>query len=430
MLPVLFRISFDSPATAVLGYFLAALLIAYFAYSGWRGAGPPLSDKASDKDKAAARNARVRRAAVFGIIGAVIARWGLSYALPERFFLGGRGEGIPVHTYGILLASGFMLAVTLAAQLAQREWRGAEGEQKKEQVYDLAFWVFIAAILGSKLLFILVNWRDYSGRWGEYFQSPAKVFEFFGGGLVFYGGLIGASAAAYIYTRVHHFDFLRLADLALPTVSLGQCLGRLGCFSAGCCWGEIGKGGLLWGVHFPGNGAQTLFGNPAGVSSLAYQSQASDRRWVVEATGEILHHAAPGASRISDWVASHGHTLAVHPTQLYESIGQLALFVFLMVMRRHRRFHGQILGLWLLAYSVLRSTVELFRGDVDRGTLHGLLAKSGLTSLAEKVPLEAWYNISTSQFISLGMFVVGAVILYRGGRGVWFHKGAPAPAAA
>ena len=124
--------------------------------------------------------------------------------------------------------------------------------------------------------------------------------------------------------------------------------------------------------------------------------------------------------RISEWVTQHGTTLPVHPTQLFESLGQTLLFVGLLFLRRYRRFHGQIFSLWLMAYAVLRSTVELFRGDAERGTLHGLLANSA-PSLAPWVPLEAWYNISTSQFISLCLFALGASVLY--------HQGRTAPAA-
>ena len=71
--------------------------------------------------------------------------------------------------------------------------------------------------------------------------------------------------------------------------------------------------------------------------------------------------------------------------------------------------------------------MELFRGDIERGTLNGLLGDLGFTSLARQVPLEAWYNISISQFISLCMFALGLAILYRRGREVLFH---PAPLAA
>src|SRR5262249_492628 len=124
------------------------------------------------------------------------------------------------------------------------------------------------------------------------------------------------------------------------------------------------------------------------------------------------------------------HSLPLHPTQLYESIGQLCLFLGLVVARRYRRFHGEIFAIWLICYAILRSTVELFRGDLERGTLNGLLTSLGLTSLAEKVPLEAWYKFSPSQFISLCMFALGATILYRRGREVFFHHAQAAPTSA
>jgi phosphatidylglycerol---prolipoprotein diacylglyceryl transferase len=219
---------------------------------------------------------------------------------------------------------------------------------------------------------------------------------------------------------------MRLADVCIPTVSLGQCLGRLGCFSAGCCWGDVASPGTHWAVHFPGaQQVKNLFGQAGDTASLAYQSQIEDKRFVIEATGEIVHSYVPGAVRIADWVKEHGHTLGLHPTQLYESFGQLCLFVALVVMRKHRRFHGQILGVWLMCYAVLRTTVELFRGDLERGTLHGLLETFGWTGLADKIRPEAWYNISTSQFISICMFALGAAILYRQGKSA-FSQSAPA----
>ena len=83
----------------------------------------------------------------------------------------------------------------------------------------------------------------------------------------------------------------------------------------------------------------------------------------------------------------------------------------------------------LRATTTLRSSVELFRGDLERGTLHGFLESFGFTAMAEKVPAEAWYNISTSQFISLCMFSVGVAILYRRGKGKLFSPAAvPVPA--
>ncbi len=411
MIPVLYKFALQTDFSRDVLYLVALGLVVYAAWAGWRGAHGPPNPKTGEFGPPT-RNDQITRAAIFGVIGVGLAFLGMYYALPYAPLIGkGKGEGIPIHTYGVLVGGGFVSAVTLAAWLAAREWPGEEGERKRDEVFDLAFWVFIAAMIGSRVLFIIVNWKDYAA-------DPKKIFDL-GGGLVFYGGLIGASVGAFIYARKHQIDFLRLADIAMLTVSLGQALGRLGCFSAGCCWGDVTKQGFKLGVHFPGNGALNLFGGVAGTSSLAYSSQSTDSRWVVEATGQVTHQAVPGAVRISEWVAQHGHTLPVHPTQLYESLGQTVLFVALLSMRPFRRFHGQIFGMWLMCYAMLRTTVELFRGDVERGTLNGLLNYLGAYSLAQKVPLEAWFNVSVSQFISLCLFSLGATVLVRKGRVVW-----------
>jgi phosphatidylglycerol:prolipoprotein diacylglycerol transferase len=419
MLPILYKFDPNTSLKQGIVYLLALLLVAYAAWAGWRGAHGPPNAKTREFDPAPLSQKLVR-ALMFGPIGLGLALVGLHYVLPASSFLGKKGEGIPIHTYGLLLATGFIAAVSLSARLAEREWPGEEGPRKRDQVLDLSFWVLISAIVGSRVLFIIVNWKDYS-------SDLSRIFEL-GGGLVFYGGFIGAILASFFYARRHDIHFLRLADLAMPAISLGQCLGRLGCFSAGCCWGKIAPKAFRLGLNFPGpSEAKTLFGQLTQTPALSYQSQLEEKRWVIESSGQVLHNAIPGASRISDWVAQHGHTLPLHPTQLYESIGQFVLFLALLAMRPYRRFHGQIFGAWLMLYAVLRSTVELFRGDLERGTLNGLLGSLGLTSLAQKVPMEAWYNISTSQFISICMFALGLTVFYRRGRQALFN---PTPATA
>lgn len=396
MLPVLYRFVFETDFSRALLYLVALGLVAYSAMNGWRNAGG-VDDKGNPIEPT--KDERRNRAITYGVIGVALAGAGLYYALPNVPILGrGRGEGIPIHTYGVMIGLGFITATTVISWLAIREWPGKEGLERSVQMYDLAFYCFVGGIIGSRVLFVIVNWKDYAA-------DPAKIFSL-GGGLVFYGGLIGATIGSIIFARKNGIEFLRLADLAIPTVSLGQAFGRLGCFSAGCCWGDVTTHGKApFAVEFPGSQAQNLFGGSGGTPSLAYSSMAdaaTETRWVVEATGQVSTQAVDGAVRISDWVAQHGHTLPVHPTQLYESFGQIVLFATLMTARRWRRFHGQIFAMWLMCYAVLRSTVELFRGDLERGTIHGLIPS---------IPTGVWYNISISQFISVVMFSLGTYLL-------------------
>lgn len=408
MLPVLYHFTFKTPVSQGVLYALALLAVGYFAWTGWRSAE---SFDPKGQPIAPSRDQRTRRALLHGLVATVVAAVGLYYVLPEVVLIGrGKGEGLPLHTYGILVGLGFVTAATVSAHLCQLEWPGRLGLIRRDQFLDLAFFLFVGALVGARVLFIIVNWKDYA-------SDPLKIFSL-GGGLVFYGGLIGATLTAIWYARKHDIDFLRLADVCIPTVSLGQALGRLGCFGAGCCWGDVAAKGTAVAVEFPGSNTKDLFGAISNTPSLAWTSQRDDARWVIEATGEVLRQAAPEAVRISEWALSHGHTLPVHPTQLYESLGQMLLFVGMLGLRSVRRFHGQVFGMWLMGYGLLRTGVELFRGDLERGTLHGLLQSLGTSSLAAAVPAGAWYNISTSQFISLCLFSLGAWTLVRGFRAV------------
>jgi phosphatidylglycerol---prolipoprotein diacylglyceryl transferase len=418
MLPVLYEFRFDTRLAQSVLYALGLAVVAYGAWAGWRSTSGP-ADARTGARAEPSQQERLTRAGVYALLFAAAVRVGFFYALPAGTFLGKRGEGFPLHTYGLLLMLGFLCGTGVLVRLAQQEWPGSEGLRKREQMQDLALWALVGGIGGAKLLFLLVSWSDYTGRWGELLQDfPWKLLGLLGGGLVFYGGLLGAMGTSWLFARKHGIPFLRIADLAVPAVALGQCIGRLGCFSAGCCWGRAAAG-VHWAVQFPGGQeAKDLFGRLSNTASLAFQSEANDTRWVVESTGQVFHQPVAGAVRLSQWVAAHGHTLPLHPTQLYESIGQLLLFVALIVARKYRRFQGEVLALYLMAYAVLRTTVEYFRGDLERGTLHGYLEGWGFQSLANHVPVDALYNVSTSQFISLLLFAAGAALMVHGRRGL------------
>ncbi|MGQ0505965.1 MAG: prolipoprotein diacylglyceryl transferase, partial [Myxococcaceae bacterium] len=345
MIPVLYKFVFDTSLSQALLYLLALGVITYMAWSGWKGAAGPFNPKTNEFE-AATKDDRIKRALAYGAGGVGIAVVGLYYALPSGVFIGKKGEGLPVHTYGVLLATGFVTAVTLACHLALREWGGEEGVRKRDQILDLAFYVMISGILGSHILFVIVNWKDYANNLTGIFKP---------GGLVFYGGLLGAMGASLWFAKKNDIDFLRLADLCLPGVSIGQAFGRLGCFSAGCCWGDVAHDGYKLGVHFPGGHVvKNLFGQLSNTASNAYLSMSQDPRWVDLATGRVYpkDQHIEGTVRMSEWVMQHGTTLPLHPTQLYESAGQIVLLLAMLVMRRYRRFHGQIFGLWLMGYAL------------------------------------------------------------------------------
>ena len=275
---------------------------------------------------------------------------------------------VPIHTYGILVAAGFLVAMTLAGRAAERA--GLD----RDKVLDLSFGILLAAMIGSRVLFIIVNWDEYR-------NDFAGIFQFWKGGLVFYGGFLGAVAFSVYYMRKHQMEFFRYADVLGPTVAIGQALGRLGCFAAGCCWGGACDAHFAFAARFP-------------PESLAYQSQIA------------THLIQPGAPT----------TIPIHPTQLYEAAGTLLIFLALTLWRSRKRFHGELLALYLMLYAPLRATVETLRGDEERGRVFNFLGGWARG---------AWWNLSTSELISIGIFFAGVAIWVTQSR-----KAAPARLAA
>ncbi|MBA2341827.1 MAG: prolipoprotein diacylglyceryl transferase, partial [Pyrinomonadaceae bacterium] len=165
---------------------------------------------------------------------------------PELFRIG----NFPVNTYGVLLAIAFLVALMVAARL------GARDGLRRERIYDLGLWMLLAAIVGSKLLLLVVE--------PAYRANPFQLLslDFLRSGGVFYGGFIAAVATGYALARRYQMPWWKTADAFAPGIALGQAIGRQGCFAAGCCWGKPTN--LPWGVEFTELGHEVT-GVPLGV---------------------------------------------------------------------------------------------------------------------------------------------------------------------
>ena len=133
----------------------------------------------------------------------------------------------PLHTYGFLLASAFLAALWFSAQAARRE------DIDKAAVYDLGVTIAISALLGAKLLFLLTEFRYYAAHPGEILSLTTLR-----SGGVYYGGFILAAIAGIWMSWRKGLPVWKVADLCAPGIALGQAIGRLGCFAAGCCYGK------------------------------------------------------------------------------------------------------------------------------------------------------------------------------------------------
>ncbi len=284
---------------------------------------------------------------------------------------------IAIHSYGLSIAVGLAIGIYLAYREGRR--RGLDGGR----VLDLAFWLVVAGLIGSRVAYVVVNARDFVRlcREGEHWlrdcTSPFQVWE---GGLVFYGGVAAAALVALVFARRERWSFGDVGDLTAPALAIGHAFGRLGCFAAGCCFGKETASPI--GVSFPRG-------------SVAFD--------VLERTGGVPLGA--------------GETPPLHPTQLYEAFGELAIFGLLYALTpRLRRRPGALLAVYLGCYAVLRFVVEIFRGD----TLRGYLFQARTPRLAGWLGLPRGEPIffSTGQLGSVLVIVTVACVL------VW-HRPAP-----
>lgn len=258
-----------------------------------------------------------------------------------------------LNSYGLLLAIAFITGLFVMSRLAKRDGL------PQERVYDLGLWVLASSLIGSKLLMIITEWDVY------YRDHPGQIFslDFFRSGGVFYGGFIGALIASVIAMRIYKLPWWRTADAFAPGIAIGQAIGRLGCYSAGCCWGEPTTSAL--GAQFKERGHE-ITGVPTIVAHLTDPVQ---REFWANKLGGLL---AP---------------LKLHPVQLYETGATFVIFLVLLAVTGRRRFHGQVMLVYALLYASARFTIEFWRDD-PRGEI---------------------FNLSTSQFIAVLLFIASLI---------------------
>jgi phosphatidylglycerol:prolipoprotein diacylglycerol transferase len=298
------------------------------------------------------------------------------------------GREIAMHTYGVLIAIGLALGIVLAHREAKRQ--GLDGGR----VLDAAFWMIVAGLVGSRVVYGIVNAGEFARvcfhgggvprSLGGVLADCGRIFAVWQGGLVFYGGVAGAALVGWRFARREGWSYPVFGDLFAPALALGHAFGRFGCFAAGCCFGKVGAGS--WAVAFPRG-------------SVAFDELA--------AAGAV----PPG------WNTTPG----LHPTQLYEAFGELLIFTTLLILRpRVRQRPGTLLITYLGLYAILRFFVEIFRGDVVRGLLVPL-ATPRLSALLH-LPAGEPIFLSVGQLGSLIVLALSVVMWTRLRRATDIHN--------
>ncbi|CAN5677241.1 prolipoprotein diacylglyceryl transferase [soil metagenome] len=213
--------------------------------------------------------------------------------------------GFPVYTYGVLLAAAYLLGLHFA--LVRARARGLDANR----VMDLGIWIIISALIGAKMLLLIVDFDTFR-------QDPRELITLMRSGGVFYGGLIAAVAVAIWYLRRHRLPVWTVTDAFAPGIALGHVIGRMGCFFAGCCFGRTTD--VPWAITFRNEYAAQNVGTPLNIP--------------------------------------------LHPTQLYEAGAELVILgVLLAFERKGRPFAGRTFWGYMLLYAITRFFIEFYRGD-------------------------------------------------------------------
>lgn len=291
--------------------------------------------------------------------------------------------GQPIPAYFTMLVVGFGLATWLGARWAKRS------RLDHDAIIDLGLFSLILGVVGARLLHVvadgyfwdyvhlctdpsLVDWQitqaqcnDVDGLWdaqaGVCKPAEADCFAwlaFWRGGLTYYGGLLAASVFGLWFLRREKFPMLKASDMAGMVIPIGLFFGRLGCFLGGCCFGTTVRDGFPLAVRFPE-------WSPA--SEAQYRAGSLDAPWL--------------------------ESLSVHPAQLYEAGGSLAIAAALMfALHPRKRFDGEVFIAFLGLYAVLRFLLEFVRAD-DRGGLLGLSTSQLIGLLVLGLCVALWVRL-------------------------------------
>jgi phosphatidylglycerol:prolipoprotein diacylglycerol transferase len=220
--------------------------------------------------------------------------------------------GIPIYSYGVLVATGVLLGLFASCKQAKRT--GVD----PDKLWNMGIYTILVALLLAKIWLVASEWDYYSAHLNEIFS-----LQTFQSGGAFYGGIVGALLTIILYTHFQKMPLLAVMDASSYGLPLGHGIGRLGCFAAGCCYGK--PTALPWAITFTNPLAAQIAGTPLGVH--------------------------------------------LHPTQLYEAFAEFLNFLILVWLARRQTFRGQILGTYFLLYGFERGTIEFFRGDPGRSMM-------------------------------------------------------------
>lgn len=344
-------------------------------------------------------------------------------------------EGIPIFGFGAMLFIAFILCTWIAGRRAEREGIS------KDVVQDLAIWLFIGGLLGARVVSIL-NQKNPPQDILAFLAQLPRIWD---GGIVLYGSVLGGLGAyllAYWFVfRKQGINTFKLADIIAPSIAVGLCLGRIGCFLNGCCYGQVAcTDCAVYPVHFPLSAPARYALVDAGYQTTAGFTLADPSEQALTIGGVKIGQVEPGSAaalagiRPGDIIEKingeavatvdaladhflawpHGktevtleirgkkspiiyspRTLGLHPTQLYETVSMLLLFLFLTAVYPFRTRNGQIVSLLMIGYGMHRYLNELLRIDPRP---EGLESYGSLFLILSGIAMLLWVSRMPAQY--------------------------------
>jgi phosphatidylglycerol---prolipoprotein diacylglyceryl transferase len=304
-------------------------------------------------------------------------------------------DALPIRGYGVMLLAGIVAGVAMAA------YRARQGGLDPEAIVSLAFWLVICGVVGARLFYVVEYWDEkFAGKNAR--DVLLEIINVPQGGLVIYGGFIGAAVGFTAFVRKYKLPFLAMADLIAPSMMIGLALGRIGCLLNGCCYG--GQTDWPWHVTFPQGSPpymdQVARGGLTDFTLLSSEQvpvivgrvdagSAADRAGL--RTGDVVQAINGNSidSLAKAWDAifassrdngelqltvNDGRSITfaprvparsrpVHPTQVYSAIDAGLLGWLLWSYFPFRRRDGQCIALLLTIHPITRFLLEVIRTD-------------------------------------------------------------------
>ena len=209
--------------------------------------------------------------------------------------------GFTLYSYGLMLLLAFLIGIYMTERRAKR--RGID----PKKISDLALWILIGAVIGSRLLYVALHWEEFS-------SDPIEIIAFWRGGLaglMLFGGFLGGFLSGLLYVKKQRLPLLKMMDLVAPALAFGLFLVRIGCFLNGCCFGKPSSFGIIFPPHC--------------------------------AAG----YTFPGER--------------LHPTQLDTSLAGLIIFFTLLKIEKRKPKPGALFGTYLILHAGFRFGIDFIR---------------------------------------------------------------------